>query len=50
MSFGAAIDEIAAATGRDIAYRPVSSAEYATHATRRGLPAEFATALNVLFG
>lgn len=50
LSLGAAIDEIAQATGRDITYRPVSSAEYATYAVRRGLPEEYVALLNMLFG
>ncbi|MFI0262412.1 NAD-dependent epimerase/dehydratase family protein [Streptomyces sp. NPDC017056] len=42
--------EIARATGRDLTYRPVSPADFAEHAARRGLPDEFTDLLNLLFG
>ncbi len=50
LTFGAAVEQIARATGRDIAYRPVSPSEYAAHAEQRGLPTELAAVLNMLFG
>ncbi|MEO3978575.1 NmrA family NAD(P)-binding protein [Streptomyces sp. CAU 1734] len=42
--------EIARATGRTITYRPVSPAEFASYATGRGVPEEFAGLLNTLYG
>ncbi len=50
LSLGAAVDEIAQATGRVITYRPVSSTEYATYAMQRGLPEEVVALLNMLCG
>lgn len=50
LTFGAAVEEIARATGRDIRYRPVSAAEYAAHAAQSAVPAEFADVVNMLFG
>ncbi|MFD3665002.1 NAD(P)H-binding protein [Streptomyces sp. NPDC058659] len=50
LGLGGLSDEIARATGRDIAYRPVSQADFTLYATGRGLPGEFAAMLNLLFG
>ncbi len=50
LSLGAVTDEIARATGRDIAYRPVSQADFADYATRRDVPQEYVGLLNLLYG
>ncbi|MFD7667380.1 NAD-dependent epimerase/dehydratase family protein [Streptomyces sp. NPDC059788] len=50
LSLAAVADEIARATGRDIAYRPVPPAEFAAQATRQGLPEDFVALLTMLFG
>lgn len=50
LTFGAAVEEIARATGRDIAYVPVSETEYAVHAAERGMPAGVVEVLNLLSG
>lgn len=47
LTFGAAVDAIAEATGRDIRYVPVSGAEYAAHADS---PPELTEALTTLWG
>ena len=49
LSFPAAIAEIAKASGRDIAYVPVSVEEYAAGAAELGVPAEFVDFLTYLF-
>ncbi|MCM9081136.1 NAD(P)H-binding protein [Streptomyces spororaveus] len=43
-------DEIARATGRAIAYRPLPPDEFTAHAVRQGVPEEFAGLLNMLYG
>ncbi|MGH3811246.1 MAG: NAD(P)H-binding protein [Pseudonocardiaceae bacterium] len=50
LTFGAAVEEIAKATGQDILYLPVSQEEYAAHLVERGVSAEVAEILNTLFG
>jgi uncharacterized protein YbjT (DUF2867 family) len=50
LSFPSAIAEIAEASGRDIAYVPVSVEDYAAGATEHGAPAELVEFLTYLFG
>jgi uncharacterized protein YbjT (DUF2867 family) len=50
LSFGDAVDAIAAASGRKLAYVPVSDEEYATYATRRGFSGADIELLTMLFG
>ncbi|WP_329625367.1 NAD(P)H-binding protein [Streptomyces sp. NBC_01255] len=50
LSLGALSREIGGATGRDIAYRPVSPADFTRYATGRGLPEEVAEMLSLLLG
>ena len=50
LSFGRAVEEIAHATGRDIAFVDVSDAEYLARAVDKGVERELAAALAVLFG
>ncbi|MFC4122590.1 NAD(P)H-binding protein [Nonomuraea zeae] len=50
LSFGTAVAEIARASGRDIAYLPVSPDEYAAHLAGRGEEGEHVELLNTLFG
>lgn len=44
------VGEIARATGRDIAYRPVPPGEFARYATGQGLPEDYTELLNTLYG
>jgi nucleoside-diphosphate-sugar epimerase len=50
LNFPEAIAEIAAATGREIRYVPVSIEEYEAVMAQDGVPVEFRTFLNYLFG
>ncbi|MFD9370421.1 NAD(P)H-binding protein [Streptomyces sp. NPDC060020] len=50
LGLGEVVGEIARATGRDIAYRPVSAQEYAAFALGKGLPEEYVALLNLLNG
>ncbi|WP_327415706.1 NAD(P)H-binding protein [Streptomyces sp. NBC_01233] len=50
LSLGDVVEEIARATGRDIAYRPVPAQEYAAYALRKGLPEDYVALLNLLNG
>jgi uncharacterized protein YbjT (DUF2867 family) len=50
LSFGAAVEEIAAASGRDIRFVPASADEYAADAARRGQSAGITEVLNMLYG
>ncbi|MFB7513418.1 NAD(P)H-binding protein [Streptomyces sp. NPDC056144] len=50
LSLGDVSREIARATGRDIAYRPVSPADFTAWGEARGLPGDFLELLNLLFG
>jgi len=50
LNFSEAIAEIGRASGRDIAYVPVSVEEYAAGAAEYGIPAEFVEVLTYLFG
>lgn len=50
LTFGDALAEIATATGRDLRYVPVSSAEYATYAAELGVSPGLSEALVLLFG
>ncbi len=50
LSLGAVVEEIARATGRDIAYRAVTADAFTAYAARRGLPQDFADLLNMLYG
>lgn len=50
LTFGDAVDAIAAASGRELAYVPVPDEEYATYAARRGVSAEDIELLTMLFG
>ena len=50
LSFRAAVDEIAEATGREINYVQVSTEEYEAVMAEEGVPVEFRTSLNYLFG
>ena len=49
LTFREAVAEIATATGREIAYVPVSVEEYAAAAAEHGVPAEFVGFLTYLF-
>ena len=49
MTFPGAVSEIAAATGREIRYVPISVDEYAAGAAEQGVPAEFVGFLSYLF-
>jgi uncharacterized protein YbjT (DUF2867 family) len=50
LTFAAAVGEIAAASGRQIDYVPVSVEEYAAGAAEHGVPEEFVGFLTYLFG
>lgn len=50
LTFGDALAQIATATGRDLRYDPVSSAEFATYAAQRGVSPGLIEALVLLFG
>jgi uncharacterized protein YbjT (DUF2867 family) len=50
LTFGDALAEIATATGRELRYVPVSSAEFATYAAELGLSPGLIEALTLLFG
>jgi uncharacterized protein YbjT (DUF2867 family) len=50
LTFAEAVGEIAAATGRDITYVPVTVEQYAQAATEHGVPAEVVAALSHVFG
>lgn len=50
LTFAEAVGEIAAATGRQIGYRPVPLDEYAAAAARQGVPAGVVELLTYLFG
>ena len=50
LSFRAAVDEIAEATGREINYVQVSTEKYEAVMAEEGVPVEFRTFLNYLFG
>lgn len=50
LTFDEAVGEIAAASGREIQYVPITPDEYAAGAAEAGVPAEFATFLGHLFG
>ncbi|WP_405831481.1 MULTISPECIES: NAD(P)H-binding protein [unclassified Streptomyces] len=50
LSLGDVVGEIARATGRDIAYRPVPAEEYAAYALGKGLPEDYVALLNLLNG
>lgn len=50
LTFGAAVQEIAKATGRDIPYLPVSQEEHAALLVERGVPAEVAEFMTLMFG
>ncbi|WP_404957679.1 hypothetical protein [Streptomyces sp. 147326] len=50
LSLGDVVEEIARATGRDIAYRPVPAQEYAAYALGKGLPEDYVALLNLLDG
>jgi len=50
LTFADAAAEIAAAAGRDVAYHPVTSDEFAALLAGEGLPADFAALLTGLFG
>ncbi|WP_374775302.1 NAD(P)H-binding protein [Streptomyces sp. NBC_01310] len=50
LSLGAVVEEIARATGRDIAYRPVPADEFTAYAARQDLPEDYADLLNMLYG
>ena len=50
LTFPEAIGEIVAATGRDIRYVPVSTEEYEAVMAEEGVPVEFRSFLNYLFG
>jgi uncharacterized protein YbjT (DUF2867 family) len=49
MTFAEAVAEIAAATGREIRYVPITGAEFATGMIAQGVPRDFAMALTQLF-
>jgi uncharacterized protein YbjT (DUF2867 family) len=49
LSFGEAVAEIAKATGREIAYVPISVEEYSAGAAEQGVPPEFVEFLTYLF-
>ncbi|MFD3694603.1 NmrA family NAD(P)-binding protein [Streptomyces sp. NPDC058646] len=44
------VEEIARATGRPIAYRPVPPAGFAEYAAQQGLPEDYTDLLNMLYG
>ena len=50
LTFAEAVAEISAATGREIAYVPVSIDEFAAAATAQGVPADVVGLLRYLFG
>ncbi|MFB6836236.1 NmrA family NAD(P)-binding protein [Streptomyces sp. NPDC056361] len=50
LSLDEVADEIARATGRVIAYRPVPPDDFTAYAARQGLPEDFTALLNTLFG
>ncbi|MEU5220015.1 NAD(P)H-binding protein [Streptomyces sp. NPDC020807] len=50
LSMGAVAELIARATGRDVAYRPVSPPEFTAFGEAHGLPGDFVELLNLLFG
>ncbi|GIG91628.1 NAD(P)H-binding protein [Plantactinospora endophytica] len=50
LSFGAAVREIAEATGREVRYRPVSGAEYVARLAGTDVPADEVQILDLLFG
>ncbi|WNO76336.1 NmrA family NAD(P)-binding protein [Streptomyces sp. AM8-1-1] len=50
LSLRTVVDEIARATGRDIAYRPVPPADFAAYAVRQGLSQEYTALLSMLYG
>jgi uncharacterized protein YbjT (DUF2867 family) len=50
LSFGDAVEEIAAGSGRDIRFVPASAEEYAADAARRGQSAGTTDVLNMLYG
>lgn len=50
LTFEHAVAEISAAAGHDIAYRPISLAEFLAAAIEQGVPVDFATNLADLFG
>lgn len=49
LSFGQAVAEIAAATGRDMTYLPIAGDQFTTALISGGAPAEFATQLSAMF-
>lgn len=50
LTFADAVGEIAAATGRDIRYLPVTLEQYTQAATEHGVPADVVAALSHVFG
>ncbi|MFD7325243.1 NAD(P)H-binding protein [Streptomyces sp. NPDC059875] len=50
LSMADAVDEIARATGRDIAHRAVSPADFAAYGARQGVSEEHVELLNMLYG
>lgn len=50
LSFGDVAEEIARATGRDIAHRHVPPADFAAYGARRGVSEEHVELLNMLYG
>ncbi|MFD9478646.1 NAD(P)H-binding protein [Streptomyces nojiriensis] len=50
LSMDSVVDEIARATGRAIAYRPLPADEFAAYALGQGVPEEFVGLLNLLYG
>ncbi len=50
LTFADAVAEISAATGRELAYVPVSIDEFAAAATAQGVPADVVGLLRYLFG
>lgn len=50
LTFAQAVDEIAAATGRDIRYIPITIEEHTAMARQHGVPAEVSDLLAYLFG
>ncbi|MFG3101201.1 NAD(P)H-binding protein [Streptomyces sp. NPDC048182] len=49
LTFGEAVAEVGAATGRELAYRPVPAAEYGAHLAGFGIPDEEAAFLTEVF-
>ncbi|MFF3336314.1 SDR family NAD(P)-dependent oxidoreductase [Streptomyces sp. NPDC002888] len=49
LSLANVTDEIARATGRPLAYHPVSPTDHTAYALQRGLPEEYAALLNTLY-